>query len=51
MVDQVITLGLRLGLDSYSVGLPDGKWGQLSQGHNFGAGSPTSELTVLNLLC
>lgn len=45
---QVITLDL--GLDSCRVGPPDGKWGQISHGHNCGTGSPTPVLTVLTLL-
>ena len=45
---QVITLGL--GLGSCRVGPPDGKWGQLSYDHSFGADSPTLLLTGLALL-
>lgn len=50
-VGQVITLDL--GLSNYRVGLTDGKWGYLSQDHNFflGGGSPISVLTVLAQLC
>lgn len=46
---QLVALGL--GLGSCRVGLPDGKWGQLSHGHSFGTGSLTPALTVVAQLC